>query len=203
MLQDILCDTRVETSNIESSLVWLRSGPTHKSTSAGGGHHAPRHRRSDRRRNRVGVLRDHHWRTRRWRQVRGIGLTIALGRIVLLWLLLLRLRLLLLLLAGSTSRPLRRQSGGGSGHVFSHGDTVEEKRVVLFLLKTNIQERKDKQSTSGKGKYQEPNRLKALDTRKGGREEEEEWKKEGQATDGLALEIKCRALKEQSLKKFG
>lgn len=133
LLQDILCHARVETPNIESSLVWLRSGPTHKSTSTGGGHHAPRHRRSDRRRNWVGILRDHHWRTRRWRQVRGIGLTIALGCIVLLWLLLL---LLLLLVAGSPSRPLRRQSGGGSGHVFSHGDTVEEKRVVL---KTNIQ----------------------------------------------------------------
>lgn len=122
LLQDVLCDPVVETSDIKCSFVWLRSGPTHKSTSAGGGHHAPRHRRSDRRRNRVGILRDHHWRTRRRRHVRGIGLAIALGCIVLLV-------LLLLLLARSASRTLRRQSGGGSGHVFSHCDTVEDKQI--------------------------------------------------------------------------
>lgn len=118
LLQNILRDPGVETTNVEGSLVWLRSGPTHKST-AGGGHHAARHRRGDRRGNRIGVLRDHHWRTRRWWHVRGIGLAIALRGIVLL-------------LAGSTSRALRRLwEGGGrrSGHVLSHCDTVQEKII--------------------------------------------------------------------------
>lgn len=82
LLQDVLCDPVVETSDIKCSFVWLRSGPTHKSTSTGGGHHAPRHRRSNRRRDRVGVLGDHNWRTRRRGHVR--TLAIVLGRIILL-----------------------------------------------------------------------------------------------------------------------
>lgn len=84
LFQDILSDPGVQTANIKSSLVWLWGSPAHVPAGAGWGHHVSRHRRGDRRGNRIGILRDHNRRARGRRHMGRIGLTVALSPVVLL-----------------------------------------------------------------------------------------------------------------------
>ena len=97
LFQDILGDARVKTTNVQGPLVWFRGSPAYETTGAGGRHHISGHRRGNGGRDGVGVLGNHHGRAgRRW-HVGRIGLTIALGRIVLL--------------VGGSSRVLGRREG--------------------------------------------------------------------------------------------
>lgn len=108
LFQDILSDPLVKTANIKSSFVWLWGSSAHVPAGAGWGHHVPRHRRCDRRGNRIGILRNHNRRTRGRRHMRRIGLAVTLGSVVLLtW----------------SSRGLRRRRESRrslGGYVISH-----------------------------------------------------------------------------------
>lgn len=85
MTQDVLGDARVQASDIQRTLVRLRGSTATEGTTAAGRHHAAlvtaaTHRRSDRGRDRIGVLRNMERRGRQVRRVRAGVLAILVAR---------------------------------------------------------------------------------------------------------------------------
>jgi hypothetical protein len=81
LLQDVLGNSRIQATDVESSLVRLGSCATDEATSRGrGGDTRNRHGRSDRGRDRVGVLGDDHRREGRGRHVAAGSRTVLSGR---------------------------------------------------------------------------------------------------------------------------
>lgn len=108
LLENILCDAGVQTTDVESSLVGLGGSSAHITTRTSGGHHVAGHGRGDGRRDWVRILRNHHGGPWRRGHVGGVGLAVALGAIILL------------VLSSSGLRGRRQRRRGGSGSVLGH-----------------------------------------------------------------------------------
>jgi hypothetical protein len=109
LLENIFGHARIQTPNIEGSLVRLGGSAADIATSACGGHHVARHGGTHRGGNGVVILGNDHRGPWRGRHVGGVGLAIALGSIILL-----------ILSGGSRLRSRWQGGGSGSGSVLGH-----------------------------------------------------------------------------------
>ena len=85
--KDFFCNSRIQSTNVQSTLVWLWSRTTNHSSRARGRHNGPRltrHWRSQCCRNRIVVLRDDNGCEGRRRHMRWITLAVSLGAVVML-----------------------------------------------------------------------------------------------------------------------
>lgn len=118
LTENILSQTRIQPTNVKSTLVRFRGCATHVAACRGRRHDAARHGGADGGGNGVGVLRNYDRREGRRRHMALRGLGIALSAIVV---------------AGSASLLRRRRNRGGRGLRLRHFEMMDDCRVDEHL----------------------------------------------------------------------